>query len=51
MAGARAGGGAGGEVGATNSSQFKVIGVANSVPGRASLMVMCIDWFRQTWPS
>ena len=35
-------GGAGGGAGATNSSQFKVVGVANFVTRRASLMVMCL---------
>ena len=35
-------GGAGGGAGVTNSSQFKVVGVANSVTRRASLMVMCL---------
>ena len=34
--------GAGGGVGATNSSQFKVVDMANSVTRRASLMVMCL---------
>ena len=35
-------GGAGGGAGATNSSQFRVVGVANSVTRRANLTVMCL---------
>ena len=34
--------GAEGGAGATNSSQFKVVGVANSVNRKASLTVMCL---------
>ena len=35
-------GGAGGGVGVTNSFQFKLVDVANSITRRASLMVMCL---------
>ena len=35
-------GGAGGGVGVINSSQFKLVDVANSITRRASLIVMCL---------
>ena len=34
--------GAGGRAGATNSSQFKLVDVANTITRRASLMIMCL---------
>ena len=40
--GQREGGAGGGGAGATNSFQFKVLDVANVVPRRTGLMVMCL---------